>query len=375
MTQTTTTKTASDLIYLLSCTVNKAAPDRDRCAQMDEEALFELAGRQHLSACAAYSLQKAIPLPMHWLESQAMAVRRMVLFNDAREKILSRMDEEGIRYLPLKGILLKDYYPDPSVREMSDNDILCDPDRMEDVREIMLDLGFSCPRFGKRIHDTYKKPPISFEMHRELFAAYEVPVIAAYYRTIDQKMIPDGDHSSGYHLCDEDCYLYNLCHMYKHYIQSGTGLRSLLDVYVFFQRKGEGLDRAYLGEELKKLGLTEFEEEVLTLAEKLFSSPDAADVSPQELTYYVESGCYGKHSNKVINKLDRQGGKLVRLRYAGKRLFPDKDYLRSYYPVVYRHRALYPLLILYRPIKGLTKKRKRLIKEYKYVKNYKKDKG
>ena len=41
------------------------------------------------------------------------------------------------------------------------------------------------------------------------------------------------------------------------------------------------------------------------------------------------------------------------------------------YPFVYRHRAMYPLLLVYRPIKGAIKRPKELIDEYRKVKNLK----
>ena len=40
--------------------------------------------------------------------------------------------------------------------------------------------------------------------------------------------------------------MHHLLHFYKHFTGSGVGLRPLADLYLFLQKKGQTLDRAYL---------------------------------------------------------------------------------------------------------------------------------
>ncbi len=42
------------------------------------------------------------------------------------------------------------------------------------------------------------------------------------------------------------------------------------------------------------------------------------------------------------------------------------------YPFFAKHRALYPLLLLYRPVKGAVTHPKGILAEYKKIKNFKK---
>ena len=53
-------------------------------------------------------------------------MRKALLFDAERKGILDFMEQRGIWYLPLKGVVLKDYYPAVGMRQMSDNDILYD---------------------------------------------------------------------------------------------------------------------------------------------------------------------------------------------------------------------------------------------------------
>ena len=50
-------------------------------------------------------------------------VQKHVLFAKERKELIDYLYLNGITYLQLKGLVLKDYYPDPYTREFADNDI------------------------------------------------------------------------------------------------------------------------------------------------------------------------------------------------------------------------------------------------------------
>lgn len=60
-------------------------------------------------------------------------------------------------YLPLKGIIMKDYYPSVGMRQMSDNDILFDADAWERMEKHMISEGYKAEYVGKGNHDAYHK--------------------------------------------------------------------------------------------------------------------------------------------------------------------------------------------------------------------------
>ena len=53
MNQSEAANNTKDLIYLISCAVNKRTPDAQRCAEMDDAAVYSLACSHMLSAAAA----------------------------------------------------------------------------------------------------------------------------------------------------------------------------------------------------------------------------------------------------------------------------------------------------------------------------------
>ena len=84
------------------------------------------------------------------------------------EKILERFEQDGIKCMPLKGILLKHLYPQFYMRRMSDLDILIDVKQLKETRRIMPELGFEAWRYDEH-HDVYTFLGIcNVELHKLL---------------------------------------------------------------------------------------------------------------------------------------------------------------------------------------------------------------
>lgn len=67
--------------------------------------------------------------------------------------------------MPLKGSILKDWYPKFGMREMADNDILFDASKRKEVKAIFQGRGYTVKEYDKSNHDAYEKPPIyNFEI-------------------------------------------------------------------------------------------------------------------------------------------------------------------------------------------------------------------
>lgn len=355
---------ALDLIYLVSCTVNGQKPDLQRCAEMDISVIFELAQRHFLIIAAATALSQAVTLPAYFIEEQCKAVRRLLTFSVEWEKLQNEMERRGIWYMPLKGVVIKDYYHPPEIREMCDNDILFDAARADDVKALLEQAGYSCVRYNSGHHDIYNKCKyLTFEMHRYLFEEHEFPQLFSYYRNIRERMVADKGKAFGYHLTQEDFYIFLICHLYKHYRISGTGLRSLLDIYVFRRAAGAQMDAAYIGRELKKLGLLSFEQDTARLAQKVFSQQALNAEEQTELDFYIVANSHGSRNILTANRLKNDDSLKSKGRCALRRIFPSQEKLKRSHPFVSRQKILYPLLVVYRPIKGMVKHRKQMKKE------------
>ena len=153
-----------------------------------------------------------------------------------------------------------------------------------------------------------------------------------------------------------------------------TTLRSLLDVYVFL-RSHPDLDRGYLSAELAKLKITDFEEKLRTLSKKVFTGRELSEQDEKDLEYLIMSGYKGTYENQEYHRWEKNLGgddsKESKRRFLKSRIFVSDDYLEKHYPFVARHKALYPLLLVWRPIKGVFTHPKGILTEYKKVKQFK----
>lgn len=365
MTKEENRKAAMDVIYLAGCALNGIKPDLSIVEKMDLDNVYHAAEFHLLTGITAVALQSAGIRDERFVQAHAKAVRKVLMTQADMEDLFERLEEEGIWYMPLKGSILSGLYPAIGMRQMADRDILFDKTRAGDIRDIMESLGFTTEAYGKGSHDVYHKLPVSnFEMHRELFGETNDPKVNLYYQSVKDRLVKDEGNKCGYHFKDEDAYIYMIAHEHKHYILGGTGLRSLMDTYIFCNRLGASMDWQYIEDEMTILGITEFEKNNRRLAMHLFdysvlekgmaAENTLTNADWEMLEYIIGSGTYGILDNSVQNKVTSfGGGKAGKARYFIYRIFLPKAVIKSAFPLFYKHKLLLPFLPIYRICKGI----------------------
>lgn len=356
-------KNAYDMIYLTACAVNGKVPKKERVEKIDKEKLFEVSETHILTAAVAYALESAGVKEDNFTQAKEKSVRKNIIMDMERSKILARLEKEKIWYMPLKGSIIKDWYPKLGMRQMSDNDILCADERRKDVKYLMEDLGFVCQHYEVGNDDTYYKEPVcNFEMHNELFRVNHDEKLYNYYKNIKEKLVKDSGNEYGYHFRNEDFYLYMMSHDYKHYMRGGIGVRSLFDIYIFMKRFGKSLDFEYISEEAKKLGAYDFEKNSRELAIKICTFSPLTLEDKKALDYYIFSGAYGTVLNWIKSGINRESSKKA---YVLHRIFPPMKQIKVTDPFFYRHKYLIPFLWVWRFFRAMTVSRKTVMGEIK----------
>ena len=353
------------VIWLSGCAVNGTVPDRERAKKISLENLYKAAKMHMLTAAVAYSLKTAGICDKNFEQEKAKSIRKIAAMDIDKSLLFEGLEKQKIWYMPLKGTVVKDFYPSIGMRQMSDFDILFDAEYAENVHDIMLDLGFSCESFGVSNHDVYLKKPVSnFEMHKELFSELHKPEIYQYYKNVKERLIKDDNNDYGWHFRTEDLYVYMTAHEYKHFSDCGTGLRSILDTYVFWQKFGGQLDENYISAETKKLGISDFEKQNRSLALHLFGGGELTDEDREMLEYIIYSGTYGTFKNSVEKSVKKNGGgKKGKMLYLRDKLFLPLDRVKQFYPFYYKHKILLPVLFFYRIGKSIKNGKSKKILE------------
>ena len=205
-------------------------------------------------------------------------------------------------------------------------------------------------------------------MHRALFGPIHGEKPSAYYADVKERLIKDEGNRFGWHFSVEDFYIYITAHEYKHYSYAGTGLRSLLDVYVYLRRFGDAMQWDYVQSEVGKLGLSDFEARNRRLAMNLFSGGHLSADDREMLDYIALSGAYGTIEHSIAKRLKEYGGgKRGKARYLMNRIFLSMESIQSGYPFFYKQRLLLPLLFFYRIGRALSVSWSRVRQELKIL--------
>lgn len=383
-------RTSEHLIYLISCALRGAAANSGALKEIDLDALFVLAKSHSVSAMVCMALEKTAAFTnadpsakAKWLDAKNKAIRKNLLLDSERVALMEELERAGIWHMPLKGSILKDWYPQYGMREMADNDILFDEAKRTQVKELFLKRGYTVESFHKGNHDVYMKPPVfNYEMHTSLFSSGEYEDLAGKYANVKDRLLPDEGRKFRYHFTQEDFYVFVVTHAYKHYSHGGTGIRTLADIYVMNQKIGQAMDWNYLEKELNSLGIQDYEKNSRELSGKIFSDKPLSEVQltskeQEMLRYYMGATTYGTVGNSVSNRLQsmQADGKpvtrLTKIKYCLGRLFPGRKWCKEPYPFFYRHPYLLPTLWVWRCVVKIPARWKKVRRELAALKDTK----
>ena len=195
------------------------------------------------------------------------------------ENIFAQFQAKG---LILKGSVLKTLYPDPFMRSMADVDFFMEEADIHRISNAIIAAGYETGSQGANDHYVFTKGLIDIEIHSDL-----EPFESSYATEVFKKRFPDAtsissavdvwvhdepykDSSYILQLTPEYCYLHVVLHMMKHFLSSGTGIRSFIDIWVMNQHYGLSWNRAELNALLERFGLLKFEQYALALADRWF---------------------------------------------------------------------------------------------------------
>ena len=218
--------------------------------------------------------------------------------NCESSELFRTFSKNDIDYMPLKGILLKQFYPNPELRVMSDVDVLIKVEQYEAISDIMKRLGY----FEKVESDhelVWSKPPIMIiELHKRLIPSYNKDYYA-YFGDGWQFARRSEYDPCRHEMCDEDQLIYLFTHFAKHYRDGGVGIKQLVDLWVFLNKNPE-MNADYIRTELTELQLYQFYLNILDTIDVWF-----CNAAPNEMSDFItkrvfDSGAYGEQDERTI---------------------------------------------------------------------------
>ena len=231
-------------------------------------------------------------------------VLREARFELAGQQVFEALEKEGIPFLPLKGAILKNYYPNPALRTFTDIDIYVG-DRLKAAENVLLELGYEKKiDFDTNDISYTKKPSLHIELHKDLFPDdYD---FGGYFdEPFEHTELKDGREY--YHLYKtDDFFIHVLCHLYKHFTFGGCGLRQYLDVYVM-TRKME-LNMEYIRSQLRSFGMEGFMDTTLRLNCFFFDGKKPDDELLEIAEFVFNNSTFGSADNRLVLDYDKGHG-------------------------------------------------------------------
>ena len=305
-------------------------------------AVTALARKHDLLHLVAFGLQKnALIGADHELRREifSAAVRCEQLEHELK-KLCGVLERAEIPFMPLKGSVLRKYYPEPWMRTSCDVDVLVRAVDVERASELLVEqCGYK--RGGKGSHDItlFAKNGRHVELHYDLVEEGLAVRAAEVLRSVWDTATVCAGYSYRYERPDEVFYFYHVAHMAKHFENGGCGVRPFIDLWILDGL--DGVDAAKRNILLEQGGLLRFAEACRRLSRVWFGGEEADFVCERMQAYLLYGGVYGATENRIAVGQQKRGGKL---RFALSRIFLPYDVIKFHYPILQKHKWLLPAM-------------------------------
>lgn len=256
------------------------------------------------------------------------------------ENLCDALEKAEIAFIPLKGSIIREYYPEPWMRTSCDIDVLVhqkDLDRA--VAYLTENLQYTL--HGRATHDVSLFTPVGVhvELHFDLVeegrANDAIEVLSAVWENVSLL----DNKKYWYVMSDAYFYFYHIAHMAKHFESGGCGIRPFIDLWILDHM--ENVDQSSRDALLISGGLGKFTTVCRELSEVWLEAKEPNQLSIQMEDFLLNGGAYGSAYNRVALKQTKKGG---RFGYILSRIFIPYAKLKRYYPVLDKHPWLMPIM-------------------------------
>ncbi|MDF2883295.1 MAG: hypothetical protein K0R54_3852 [Clostridiaceae bacterium] len=297
-------------------------------------------------------------------------------------QLVNNLNKQGIEIILLKGLVLRELYPRPEYRTMSDADILVKSKDYLVLEDHLIKNGYECDKENHPVHKCFMCSDHSLiEVHWKLINdSYFNGYTEKFENDVWKKSIEFNISGAKCKtLCDEDLLIHMCLHMAVHAKYRGFGLRQLYDVAIFVKNKN--IDWVSFCSRISVYGISKFTKGIFEILNQIFDLNIPKDIlknqyiSQQEiqllLNNILASGVHGQKEEIVgfnISYKDRSDESYSK--YNVKRLFkfifPTRAELSYRYEYAKENVLLLPIAWIHHAIRGVFIRKYGFVKMIKY---------
>ena len=256
------------------------------------------------------------------------------------ENLCEALEKAQVPFLPLKGSVIRKYYPEAWMRTSCDIDVLVHREDLENAISYLVSNQNYIEK-ERATHDVslFTQTRIHVELHFDLVEEGRAQNAIDVLHSVWDNVTLHENSNYWYEMSDSYFYFYHIAHMAKHFENGGCGIRPFIDLWILDHMKG--IDLSARDVLLSQGGLLKFAHASQTLSEVWFGGKEPDELSLQMQEFLLHGGVYGSTDNRVALQQKKKGG---RIGYVLSRLFIPYAKLKRYYPVLEKHRWLMPLM-------------------------------
>lgn len=256
------------------------------------------------------------------------------------DNLCAALEKAQIPFLPLKGSVIRKYYPEEWMRTSCDIDILLHRDDLQRAISYLTD-NYQYVEGERATHDVSLHSPsgVHVELHFDLVEEDIAQNATVVLQTVWNHAALRENSAYWYEMPEDYFYFYHIAHMAKHFENGGCGIRPFLDLWILDHVAK--VNRSTCDHLLARGGLLQFANAVRTLSEIWLGGKEPDGIFLQMQDYLLHGGVYGSVNNRVVFHQHKKGG---RIGYLLSRIFAPYEKLKRYYPILERHRWLMPVM-------------------------------
>ena len=299
-----------------------------------------------LNKCGAF---KSLPSDMQESERAAIskikekfteqiftAVYRYESINYELKQICQVLKKANIPFIPLKGSVIRRYYPEPWQRTSCDIDVLVKEKDADNAAEyLQTRLQYRCEEKWKHDISLFSPSNVHVELHFKLLDSdfKQVKDLIDVWSGDEISLLSDSE----YQMSKELFLLYHIYHMAKHFIHGGCGIKPFMDLWVI--KNKVGFDEEKAQKMLQESGLLAFFERSTDLVNVWFEGKEHSEITQEMEDYVLQGGVYGTLEQHIAMSQNKKGGKFRHL--MGRIFLPYKSMV-IYYPSLKKCPILFP---------------------------------
>ena len=298
--------------------------------------LYKFSKHHDISHLVSYAIEKnRIPLEQTELTKKLkkrhpIAAVRYEATNQIFCQVCDAFESEHIQFVPLKGSVIRDYYPEPWMRTSCDIDILVHEEDLERASMLLGNVyGYKKDESGTHDVSLFSQNGTHIELHYKLSEIYYESSAEKLIDRVWEYACPKEGKAYYCVLSDEFFYLYHIYHMAKHFESGGCGIRPFLDLWILDNKVDHDKEKRDIL--LNKCGLLKFADCSRELSDFWFSDGKSNETIIKLQNFVLRGGTYGTASNRHSVAYAKNDSKIKRILNT---VFLSYDKLKIQYPII-----------------------------------------